>query len=181
MEAGVINYRGVDILISEDHDPLPPNDCDDDHLFLIYDHRDFTVLKSGFSPQETFNYLQSIDDGTNVDFQNLYADYHIFPVFAYIHSGVSLSLSGGGCRFDTSMRGFAFASKKEWTDKKVAEDIVKSLIETWNQYLSGECYGYEIEEYGDSCWGYYGEEALTEAKSIIDWHCKEKQKALLLM
>jgi len=57
---------------------------------------------------------------------------------------------------------------------------LKSEVETYNQYLAGEIYGYVItkpcedsecdgSKEIDSCWGFYGEECCeTEAKAVID-------------
>jgi hypothetical protein len=88
-----------------------------------------------------------------------YSDYWIFPVFAYIHSMVILSLSDSSyphtCPWDTSFRGFILVEKvQEWyidnSTKEVnihtekAEEQAQGLIETWNNYLSSNVYGYEI-------------------------------------
>lgn len=69
----------------------------------------------------------------------------------------------------------------------MAEKYLKSEVETYDQYLTGDVYGYVIEdkegEELDSCWGFYGEEyCLEEAKSIADWHANdiaEKKAAFL--
>lgn len=107
-------------------------------------------------------------------------DYYIFPLSALIHSGVYLSLSysfpsdPGG--WDTSHVGAVFASKKEWESKESAYKAAKSLVGTWNQYLSGDVYGIVVERYDnnkqqidhDAVWGYYGYEyALKALKTEI--------------
>ena len=86
--------------------------------------------------------------------------YHAFPVFAYIHSGVSLSLGKSEYPFtdpwDVSFKGFALIRQAK--GQKMAE----GLIESWNAYLSGNVYGYQVVdamgEEMDSCWGFYGDE-----------------------
>ncbi len=53
--------------------------------------------------------------------------------------------------------------------KNKALKIAQGEVETYDQYLRGEVYGYKIDGDGDSCWGFYGqEECISEAKSIID-------------
>jgi hypothetical protein len=77
--------------------------------------------------------------------------YHIFGLDAYIHSGVTLSLGGEGrqCRWDTSKLGLVFVSKKEWTTRKKAEAVARSLIKEWNCYLSGDTYIIVKETYNN--------------------------------
>jgi len=53
--------------------------------------------------------------------------------------------------------------------KAKALKIAQSEVETYDQFLRGEVYGYKIDDNGDSCWGYYGqEECMAEAKSVVD-------------
>ena len=56
------------------------------------------------------------------------------------------------------------------------EDILQSEIKSLNQYISGECYGYVIQETNsleneeiDSCWGFIGDYkyCLEEARSYV--------------
>lgn len=118
-------------------------------------------------------------------------DYHIFPLSAYIHSGVLLSMrSSFPCDpqgWDTSTCGVVMASKKEWRMKKSAMKAAQSKVEEWNMYLSGDVWGV-IQEYfdkeknqvdHDSCWGYYGYEyAMEELKANAQWiDDKEKKRA----
>ena len=53
-------------------------------------------------------------------------------------------------------------------------------------YLTGEVYGYEIEdpdgeEDGDSCWGFYGfDYCMQEARSIVDHMAGRKARTVAL-
>ena len=62
---------------------------------------------------------------------------------------------------------------------KLKERVKQYLInevETYDQFLTGDVYGYiiteldEDEEYDiDSCWGFYGEDnCMTEAEAIVN-------------
>lgn len=69
-----------------------------------------------------------------------------------------------------------------------ALECLKGEIETYNQYLAGDIYGFVItkdcdlddcdgSKQVDSCWGYYGEEdCKAEAKSVVDYLAKEELK-----
>ena len=92
-------------------------------------------------------------------------DYHIFGLEAYIHSGVVLALSREGNfpdrQWDVSQLGLVFVSKKEWKTRAKAREAALGLIEYWNSCLSGEVYGFVIEDSEggtlDSCWGFFGD------------------------
>jgi len=192
-----IYYKGYKIRIREDEDADSPDDWGDDSLFLVYDHRQFSVKREGFEPIDIY------ESGLAYE-----KKYWIFLVEAYIHSGVRLSLFSGTkqCRWDSSVSGYILASKEEFEDLEVATNAAEGLIGTWNQYLSGDVWGFIIEkpttyyritkknlndlndagniEYEtiiefsdiedewievDSCWGFYGQEAaINEAKMVID-------------
>jgi len=172
-----INYKGKIIETFYDFNPLSPEDWVNDVLFLVYDHRDFTVKVKGFDPEDIFQYFQ--ENPKKV----LYEGYFVFPVYAYIHSGVSLSLGRNfypfNDRWDTSFRGFVLCKKQKgnYTSKK-AYDMSEGLIEEWNQYLSGDVYGYSSAH--GSCWGFYGKsgynQMIDEAKSEIDYAEKKAVK-----
>jgi hypothetical protein len=194
-------FHNLTIKIYPDDDARSPDEDGDDGLFLVGYHRDFTVDR-GSRDKETGKYTPGIsqelaqniarggeyEDGSVCDEAAEYIKkYHIFGLEAYIHSGVSLALSREGNfpdrQWDVSQLGFVFASKKEWRMRKSAEKAARGLVATWNDYLSGNVYGYVVEdadgEHLDSCWGYFGdykEGALKEGRSIAEWHYKDIMK-----
>lgn len=172
-----INYRGYEIEVCYDTEPQSPSEWENTDAFLVYDHRDFTVKVKGFDGQEVFDAMQAK--------KPLFEGYFYFPVYAYIHSGVSLSLGGRDflapgehLNWDVSFKGFAMVKRqKGWSWKRdKAYTIAESIVKEWNQYLSGDVYGYNSEVGG--CWGFYGSEGRKEmienAKSEIDYAIKKK-------
>lgn len=166
-----IDHNGYRIAIECDEYAENPDDWGNDEMFLVYDHRDFCVRRKGFDPDDIFERMQ--------EGKKTYNGYWVFPVYAYIHSGVALSLGRNSYpftdRWDVSFKGFALVKrmKHQWSEDK-AYNLAEGLIKTWNMYLSGEVYGfnvYELDEDGeevdsiDSCWGFYGDEGI---KQIID-------------
>ena len=173
-----IEYHGHTIDIYPDEFNESPDDWGDDERFLVYDHRNFTITRDGFDPKEIFDHIQKKQKA-------MYKGYFIFTVYAYIHSGVSLSLGRDikpfTDRWDVSSSGFILIKKAKgtYTREKSIKDA-HSLLNLWNNYLSGNVWGFIIESIKDdnSVWGYYGEPEksglLDEAKSCIDDHIKEK-------
>ena len=119
----------------------------------------------------------------------------VIPVSAYEHGGITISASGrraGWDRFDSGQLGFVYVSHKDIIkeygslDLERAEKTLRSEVETYDDYLTGNVYGYIIEdendEHLDSCWGFLGDYkyCLEEAKSAADWHAEQKEKELKL-
>ena len=109
----------------------------------------------------------------------------------YEHSGIALSTEPFNDRLDSGQLGIIYCTKEKAKKEifcpdekeliKTVEDILKSELKTYNQYIEGEVYGYMIEKDGedmDSCWGYYGEDVcLEEAKRTVDFYWeKEAEK-----
>lgn len=114
---------------------------------------------------ETFEEWKSKQDG-----------YHVLLLRAYIHSGVSLSLSDASYpfndRWDSCWVGAVFVDKQKARTRKKAAQLAEDLIDSWNDYLSGNVYGNIVEKTEDSCWGFLGDYRengmLNQAKSAID-------------
>ena len=165
----VINYRGYEITAHYDEDTDSPDRWGDENAFIVYDHRQFFVERKGFNPEEIWEHVQETK-------QKTYDGYYVFPLYAYIHSGVSLSLGRLSypftCPWDTSMTGFVLVKREKgtWNIDK-AEKTAESVVDEWNMFLSGEVYGYTSE--CGSCWGFYGEDGYKQmieaAKSEIDY------------
>lgn len=171
-----IEYKGFEIEICYDTDPQSPDHWDNDDLFLVYDHRQFSVKRDGFNPYKIYEHYQETK-------KLFYDGYYVFPLYAYIHSGVSLSLGRSGYpftdRWDVSSTGFILVKRmKGWTwKKKQALKAAESLVEEWNQYLSGEVYGFDWEH--GRCWGFYGdmEYCISQARDEVDGYIEHENKA----
>jgi hypothetical protein len=119
----------------------------------------------------------------------------ILPLYLYDHSGITMNTTGFSCPWDSGMVGFIFVSKKKvreeygykYITKKVRERItgyLESEVKVYDQYLTGDIYGYKITKKGeelDSCWGYYGQdECMKEAESIVEYYInKEKEEVIV--
>ena len=124
----------------------------------------------------------------------------ILPLYLYDHSGITISTSPFSCPWDSGQIGYIIISKekmlKEYggkiVTKKLKERVTEYLIsevETYNQYLRGDVYGYRISKVAtceqghehieklNTCWGYFGEDnCMKEGESIVNFYInKEKQ------
>jgi hypothetical protein len=153
-----------------------------------------------------------IDDLTIPELLERLAKYYIFlPLFLYDHSGISISTSTFQGRaihaeWDSGQIGWIYISKKdavkEWGKRLFTKDVEQRAtnylvgeVETYNDFLTGNVYGYVVERDGedvDSCWGYYPDhdpqhakdpdyrEALNEARSIADFEADKLTNELAI-
>ena len=114
----------------------------------------------------------------------------MLPLYLYDHSGITISTSPFNCNWDSGQVGFIFVSKhkvkKEGIDETKVMEYLKGEVETYDQYLTGDVYGYRVYEVEtcslghehkvllDSCWGFYGEEyAEKEGRSLLEHYEKD--------
>ena len=112
-------------------------------------------------------------------------------MYLYDHSGITIATKPFGCRWDSGQVGFAIITKemmretfnikrvtKKWFDKAV--EYLNGEVETFDQYLTGDVYGFEVyedDEQIDSCWGFYGDNFWKNGMSDnIDNEIIEKLK-----
>ena len=131
----------------------------------------------------------------------------MLPLYLHDHGGITMSTGGYSCPWDSGQVGYIYATRetilKEFSAKKLTaklrrqvEDILRSEVKTYAQYLEGDVYGYVIykidepcdcdpepwnnyppcnctkhAEVVDSCWGFYGSDvALEEGRSSLRFY-----------
>ncbi len=173
---------GFTINILRDDSPESPRTWDNVGTLMTF-HRDCEIQDSKeFKNSDAFKeYLRSHEKSLIIR-----------PVFAYIHSGVALSLTNTvypfNDRWDACQIGVIYCTKKKARAElgnKYAQKIDKCFqgeIENMNRYLSGEVYGYAVTDEADdcveSCWGFYctPEEVMKEVLSNIPKKKKASKK-----
>ena len=164
-------HNGYTIQIVQDEDAQSPEDWGDDGIFIVTTrNRYFEVLHD------------KQDAKACMEDKDLCKKYWVFPVNAYIHSGVALSLGAEypfNDQWDSGQIGFVFCAKSEWKYRtrntkrcSSAQKVAECHIEEWNKYLSGDVWGYIIKtpegEELESCWGFYGQDyCIEEAKNAV--------------
>ena len=127
----------------------------------------------------------------------------LLPLALLDHSGLHMWCGSGphwsdSAGWDSGQVGFIYATRemilKEYGGKVLtkakrerAQKIMRCEVEEYDQYLTGDVYGYEIskgeeddDDYDDttldSCWGFYGMKyCMEEAKSSVDYMAKQPQ------
>ena len=174
-----IDYKGCIIEVHHDEDPMSPRDWDNLGTIIVW-HRHYTlsdkeVAKRWKEPQDFRDWLEEPEQKGTI----------LLPVFMYDHSGVALNTTGFSCPWDSGQVGFIYVTKadvlKDFGVTEITPEIqtkvevcLRQEIETFSNYVGGNCYGYVVkdpngEEVG-SCWGFIGDRdyMITEAKAEAD-------------
>lgn len=190
-----IEYKGYQIKISQDDSSLNPREDWDCNLgIMALSHKRYSFPnESGID----FN-----DYGSWSEVEKALRKNHgaiaILRVFMMDHSGLSFSTSPSTFKacdpqgWDWGCLGVIYTTDEKLKERGISdktteelEGFLRSEVETYAQYVTGEVYGYQI--YGsdgeelDSCWGYFGSDheksgLLESARSEIDYDIQHKLK-----
>lgn len=164
--------NGLTVTIHYDESPESPREWDNVGK-MICSHRRYTLGDEQFNSDdyEGWDDLKAhlIAEGAAI----------ILPLGLYDHSGISMYVGDQHDTWDGGQVGFIYCTQKQidedWDgDKEKAEECLRGEVKTYNEYLTGEVYGFTVEnpktgEEVDSLWGIYGVEyAKEEANDIAD-------------
>ena len=171
-------YKGYTITVDYDDEAMNPDETGFEEgsiAFLTAIHREF--------------YIPFPKD---VSKKTLHLNYWKLPLYAYIHSGVSLSLDNTRYPFndcwDACQVGYVFVKRlklKTPTEEK-AREVAEEYLGAWRQYLDGNVFRISIEEVepsfpgvaslfpqedAEQYWNYYAssmDEVIQDARDMVD-------------
>lgn len=181
-------YKGYTIKIKYEEDPADPRG-DDNIGRMICFHSRYRLGDDHDYRHNDYNGWSELRAQLIKDFRNDV----ILPLYLYDHSGITMNTTGFSCGWDSGQVGFIIVDRNWLYDcrgvkkitKKERELLLKQLkgeVETYDSYLTGDAYGYciedEDEEEVESCWGYLGDSdyPMQEAKSVVDYIINNKNK-----
>lgn len=175
-------YKGYTIEICVDENPQNPRtQFDNAGTMLCFDRRHNLGDKHSYNASDYKNFselVKAIEENEG--------EIYFLPLYILDHSGLWMRTGKfveDSQGWDTSLVGLIYITKakalEEWGTNTETRALayLNSEVETYSKYLSGEMYGYIVKDKDgndtDSCWGYYGiEDAISEARGIIDWNVK---------
>lgn len=179
-----IEQEGFVARLYQDEEPESPKDWDQLGTLVTWS-RDYYFDVDG---QKRF--------GEPSDFLEMAAEkgWVYLPVGMIDHSGISLYVGSsshpmdfGG--WDSGQVGFIYATPESMrligTPAEEVEKVLAAEVEQWDQYVTGDVYGYVIDgpdgEHRDSCWGFYGldyakQEMKEQLRYVIEYERKEAAK-----
>ena len=181
------------IRIEYDRDVESPAEWDNVGQIAYYSHRECLGTEN-VTRDRMDEIATGIRDGSLIG----------MAVYAYVHSGVTIATTPFSCQWDSGQSGFIYTTKekaiaefgKKLMTAAVKEKTLKCLqgeVETFDQYLQGDVYGFILErvvrddegdEDGsselDSCWGFYGQDyCLQEARASAECQVLADEKEAL--
>ncbi len=183
-----IKYKGHTINVLYDFDPQNPRTAWDNLGTMLCNHSRYNL-----GDQNIKRKVYPTDQ-----------KYIWLPLYLYDHSGITIATSSAQFRMVDSMGwdwghvGWIYVSKKKVREefgwkrittarKEKIETYLQNEVKTYDDFLRGVVYGYEIitpgGNDGDSCWGYYGDTdyCLQQAMATVDAAIEyEKKKQLSL-
>lgn len=167
--------------IVQDPDPQSPKEWDQLGTVVTW-HRRFCLDEDGEkafgSPQD---FLRAAKRGRWIYLPISLLDHSGQTI--WVGSGPSSSDPGG---WDSGQVGFIYATResieKIGTPIRQVRSCLRSEVETWDQWLKGDVYGYEVTgpdgDVVDSCWGFYGvESAREEMLASLESSARQEQGA----
>ena len=170
-----IEHNGCKIKIFVDPDPQNPLEYQDASCCFISD---------------MFQHATLDDDFLSSDANDMHLHAEVFYTFRVLFKGnrrqidsIHILEQENAWERTRNHAGIIYCAKNVYNDEQHARRGADSIISEFNNFLSGECYGFEVlDELGndiDSCWGFLGdlEYAIEQAKEAIDDFVRvEKEK-----
>lgn len=179
MTLQTICYKNHIIKIVDDEMPYSPRESDNLGKMVCFHRRYSLGDKHEFSnSQELQKFLKKEKP-------------YCLPIYGYDHGGISISTEHVypfNCPWDSGQLGIIYITKEKMKKetgykrdfKKHAEKIMRAEVKTYNNYLTGNVVGFQVEdgqgEILESCYGFYGndgrDEAESQGKSAVDYELK---------
>lgn len=159
------------VKVRQDPDPMSPRDWDNLGVMACW-HRRYNLgdVQPKQDPKEWL--AENAPKGSIV-----------IPLYLYDHSGITMSVGSFGCPWDSGQVGYIVATpeaiRKNFMKKRItkamretAEQVLRSEVKVYDDFLTGNVWGYTIEqthdcgecgskvhdEHEDSCWGFFGDD-----------------------
>lgn len=167
--------------IVQDTNPENPRREWDNAAYMICWHRRYNLGDDKDVPYE----------GAPEDFEEWARENDVIylPLYLYDHSGITMRTTPFADRWDSGQVGYIYMTPERIIEEKLdtekCYELMRSEVAIYDQYISGEIYGYIIKEDGekvDSLWGLYGREyAEEQARKMIEYIEKITPKQLDLL
>ena len=175
-----INHRGFTIEVVHDEHAESPREWDNLGKMVCWHGRYDLGDKHGFDKPSDF-YLFLIENRGTVT----------LPVYLYDHSGITISTTPFSCRWDSGKVGYIYMTREQirkeygWQrlNKVRLHEIkarLRSEVITYDNYITGNVYGWKIEAIDESVWGYIGDPEtsglIEDVKRSVDAYISNKIK-----
>lgn len=174
----VIENENVRFSIFQDVDSINPLEDFDHEERMVCFHRRYNLGDKHDYRQDDYSSWAELKSAILRDNKGAV----ILPLYLYDHSGITMKTTPFGDPWDSGQVGFIYLTKegmkkyygesmpRYW--RKRANEILVGAVKTYDDYLTGNVYGFKVErkvegewEEEDSCWGFIGD---IETSGIMD-------------
>jgi hypothetical protein len=175
-----MEINGFKVEIDQDYDPMSPRDDDTPGCGLVMWGRHYSF------PNDAGIDIGAYDGWPAIELELIERTAVLVtaPVWVYDHSSIHFKTGPRSYpfddRWDSAQCGVAYVTREHWASTQGTEwtgsdeqreqalRLIAADVEVYGQYVNGEVYCYAVidpadGETVDSCSGYYGWEAVTEA------------------
>lgn len=151
-----------------------------------YDRLCDRISEQPGTPYGSYEYARAID---NALLDEIGQKFVVLPLYLYDHSGLTMNTTGFSCPWDSGQVGWIYVSREDALTelggtrltaekREQAENLLRGEVNTYDLYLRGECYGYELYKHDnleDSCWGFLGsiDVACKDIAEYLPDDCKD--------
>lgn len=198
-------HKGIEYTVTQDEDPTNPRERSNIWK-MVCTHKKYRLGDEAIDTSFTSNrrnafafHISTSESECDIDFYDLedtieekvfvvgkvyeWIDQHVvyLPLYLYDHSRVTMSTTPFSCGFDSGKVWFIYVLKSnpevQWlSDEKIKEYLV-SEVKTYDQYLTGDVYCYDIPEINDNlCWLFWWQEAIDTAIEAIDHYVNNNKQ-----
>ena len=142
-------YKGYEIKIEQDQDPISPRDHDGKMCVLALFHNRYSL---GDAPEnirsKDYSGWEAMKNGILKKEKDVVA---IEPVYMYDHSGITIATTPFSCPWDSGQIGFAYVTKRSIRENYAVKRVTKALIVKAAAELESEVKDYDAFLRGDYC------------------------------
>ena len=156
----------------QDNDPLNPRE--DYNSCTICYVRNCYLGSSKYDNDMDFTDSDDLNDYL-AELKDRGTEFVSVPLYAYVHSGITISTGSFNDPWDSGCFGVAICTKEQVVEafgndtdwQQHAKDIIESEIDTYDKYIRGDVYVYTVYEYDkdtqdwdivDTCGGFYSDD-----------------------
>lgn len=179
-------YRDVDYEIDYDLSPDDPRDWDNATNIVLY-HNRYSLACETPVKSRTYNGWDELEAALRKEHDIAI----MLPVYMYDHGGTAFYAGYHPSypfndRWDAGRVGFIFITRDQlkncWGWQRVTSqreiklvDYMRAELKTYESYCNGNVYCVDIEQFSESCCGFFSIESAKEfAESTIDYHLDRK-------
>ena len=167
-----INLKnGNKLKIYNDYDVESPRTVFDNMCQMICFHKNYNLGDEHDINHNDYDSFQEM-----IEANTLVHDI-VIPLYLYDHGHISISTGSFNCKWDSGQVGYAIMKTTDIIEnygsdspanRALAYQCLNGEVETYNYYLTGAVFGFEVVEIEtcnlghehesviDSCWGFYG-------------------------